>query len=331
MSDEPQEQPEAVEGTLSKTETLRVLRDTIRRLEDAVNRLDAANIEALPPTATTETLQQSVETLESSIAAVAPPVKSVPIPPEPRNNFDRLMAAWDWVVDRVRALLPVSLNEKLSDWAITGTLATLTILIFSAIIVLLPDRAEPIPEPVAIVQPPPEAEDIDIPPQLEAPIEVEVPSQTAEVPEEPEVAEEAEVTEEPEVPEMTEVPEELQAPSEPETVVLEPPPPPPEPVLTPEQSLIAAIETQVEQLTSQYADGLIHSVEADFVGSRLKLAIAPDWYDFTPKRQNQVSREIWQRSQELDFRNLELVDLKGNLLARSPVVGKEMVIFTRMR
>jgi hypothetical protein len=323
MPDEPQEQPEAVEGTLSKTETLTVLRDTIRRLEGVVNRLDAAqNVETLPPTATTEALQRSLETLETSLTAIAPPVKSVPIPPKPSNNFDRLLAGWDWVLHRIRILLPASLNEKLSDWAITGIFATLTVLIFSTTIALLPDRTEPIPEPVAVVEtplPPVEIapEEVEVPPELEAPIEVEVPSK-------PEVSPEIEP------PTVSEVPAQLEAPSEPEGVFVEPLPPP-EPVLTPEQSLIAAIETQVAELTSQYADGLIHSVEADFVGSRLKVAIANDWYDFTPTRQNQVSREMWQRSQALDFRNLELVDLQGNLLARSPVVGKEMVIFTRSR
>ncbi|MDY7013800.1 MAG: hypothetical protein SVX43_09445 [Cyanobacteriota bacterium] len=327
MPDESQEQPEA-SPTLSKREALTVLRETIQRLEGLVDRLDAAKtLETLPPTATTDALQRSLDTLETSIEAIAPPV-----PPTPKSSsgFDRLLALWAKLLDRIRTLLPASLNEKLSDWAISGLLAALTLLIFSTAIALLPDRAEPPLEPVAVVETPPPAienppieepevsPEPEIPPELEAPIEVEVPT-------------EPEIFPEPEIPETSEIPDELEATEEPEPVAVEPPPPPPEPVLTPEQRLIAAIEAQVAELTSQYADGLIDSIEADFVGSRLKVAIADDWYQFTPTRQDRVSREMWERSQELDFRNLEIVDLQGNLLARSPVVGKEMVIFARSR
>ena len=125
-----------------------------------------------------------------------------------------------------------------------------------------------------------------------------------------------------------ETPPELKAPAAPqpvETVT------PPEPTLelTPEQSLVAAIQTQVDQITNQYAEGLIQTIEANFTGSRLIVQVSGDWYTLKPYRQNKLANEMLRRSQELDFRKLELIDSQGTLLARSPVVGQEMVILQR--
>ena len=107
--------------------------------------------------------------------------------------------------------------------------------------------------------------------------------------------------------------------------------PVPEPTLelTPEQGLIAAIQTQVDQITSQYAEGLIQTIEANFTGSRLTVQVSGDWYNLKPYRQTKLANEMLRRSQELDFRKLELIDPQGTRLARSPVVGQEMVILQR--
>jgi hypothetical protein len=46
-------------------------------------------------------------------------------------------------------------------------------------------------------------------------------------------------------------------------------------------------------------------------------------------QQDKLADEILRRSNELDFSKLEITDLKGTLLARSPVVGPNMVILKR--
>ena len=129
-------------------------------------------------------------------------------------------------------------------------------------------------------------------------------------------------------PEEIEMPPELKAPAAPQPVVTIAPP---EPTieLTPEQSLIAAIQDQVDQITSQYAEGLIQTIEANFTGSRLIVQVSGDWYTLKPYRQNKLANQMLRRSQELDFRKLELIDTQGTLIARSPVVGQEMIILQR--
>lgn len=123
-----------------------------------------------------------------------------------------------------------------------------------------------------------------------------------------------------------ETPAELSAPSQPESVAIIPPPPP---VLTPEQNLIAAIQNQVADITSQYADGLIESIQANFIGSILTVKVSNDWYSFDSAKQDSLAADMWNRAKQLDFSKLEIADSEGVLLARSPVVGSNMVILKR--
>jgi hypothetical protein len=99
--------------------------------------------------------------------------------------------------------------------------------------------------------------------------------------------------------------------------------------LAPDESLIAAIQDQVNEVTSRYADGLIQSIQANFRRSRLSVNVSEGWYSLEPARQDQLANDMLKRSQELDFDKLELLDASGTLLARSPVVGSTMVVLQR--
>jgi hypothetical protein len=127
-------------------------------------------------------------------------------------------------------------------------------------------------------------------------------------------------------PNSIEAPPELKAPKAPQSVEVEPPP---MPQLTPEQSLIAAIQKQVADITELYGKGLIQSIEANFLTSRLIVKVSNGWYELKESQQNNLADEVLHRSGELDFIKLELVDPKGTLLARNPVVGSHMVILKR--
>ncbi len=113
--------------------------------------------------------------------------------------------------------------------------------------------------------------------------------------------------------------------------------PPPIP-LTPEETLIAAIQNQVGEISLNLKDSssenptfaeIIESIQANFLNSNLTIKINNDWYSLEKKQQNKLAAEILQRSQELDFTHLEITDLQGKLIARNPVVGTEMIIFKR--
>lgn len=123
-----------------------------------------------------------------------------------------------------------------------------------------------------------------------------------------------------------ETPAELVAPESPAPVEIAPPP---EPVLTPEQNLIAGIQNQVAQITSQYADGLIQSIQANFQVSFLIVKVSDGWYNLDESKQNKLANDMLSRSQELDFSKLEIKDSQGTVVARSPVVGSNMIILKR--
>ncbi|MBD2742494.1 hypothetical protein [Coleofasciculus sp. FACHB-1120] len=121
-------------------------------------------------------------------------------------------------------------------------------------------------------------------------------------------------------------PPELKAPEAPEPVETVTPPPP---VLTPEQNLIASIQNRVTEITSQYENGLIQSIEANFPGSLLIVKVGDAWYNLSVSKQDKLASEMLQRAKELDFSKLQLADSQGDVLARSPVVGNTIVIVKR--
>ncbi|WP_088240099.1 hypothetical protein [Calothrix rhizosoleniae] len=114
----------------------------------------------------------------------------------------------------------------------------------------------------------------------------------------------------------------------PESEVTPTPTPSKKIVLTPEQTLIAAIENKVAEISDRFASGLIQSIQANFRTSSLTIIIGDEWYDLPISEQRKLATEMLQRSQELDFSHLEIVDVQKRLLARNPVVGTEMIIFT---
>jgi len=127
-------------------------------------------------------------------------------------------------------------------------------------------------------------------------------------------------------PATIEAPPELTAPEQPQEIAVEPPPPP---VLTPEQSLISAIQNQVAQITEEYGEGLIKAVQANFLESRLIVKVSDSWYELEAQQQDNLADRILAQANELDFSKLEINDLEGTLVARNPVVGPHMVILRR--
>ena len=351
MSDDQQKQPQSentpsqippapsaaepttrVKKPLFKALTIKILQGTIGLLEGIVQTLEAEPVQKIPPADTiTATLGPELESSvseeiisDSPTEIPASPVSDTPteipnpvveetpsvtpaaivsdsptvvpevVTEEPREqqlspqtkpglfdrlfpSFDKLQAFWDATLAKVRTVLPSPWNEKLSDWALTGVITGIVVIVLVTTALITP----------------------------------ETPTQVAKAPV------------------STPTPPELKAPTPPqpiEPVVVEEPP---VPELTPEQSLIAAIQQQVADITERYGNGVIQSVEANFLGSRLMVKMSDRWYELKESQQNNLADEILQRSRELDFSKLEISDLKGTLLARSPVVGSNMVILKR--
>lgn len=337
MPEEHQEQPVNPEekdqqSTSSKIERIKLLRETIQRLEGIVDKLDAEEVEELPPVvffatlvSTTEELEAELEKTQKQEVTVVPEVseeKEEAIAPKPETeifeaqaepeqelitekqgidrflpSFTRFQNWWDGILTKIRSILPTPINNFLSDWALTGVLTGIVVILLLTSVLLLPQ--EPSEEIVEVVEKP--------------------KTETTEVVKQPETeAPSAEI----------ETPPELIAPARPEPVEIIPPP---EPELTPEQSLVAAIQEQVADITNRYSEDLIQSIEANFFTGRLQVNVSENWYQLKNSRQDKLANEMLRRSRQLDFKKLEITDPQGTLIARNPVVGDTMVIFQRQK
>jgi len=209
--------------------------------------------------------------------------------PETQSQPAEELRGWDKILRQVRDRAP--LTESLPDFLLTTILVGGTLALVWGVVAIIPDNL--------LESTPSQQEEIsEQPDQPEAPI----PPPEAQEPK----------------PEITTKPKPERAP-EPEA----------EPELTPEQGLIAAIQDQVSEITTRYAEGLIDSIEANFRDGRLIIAVSDDWFDLSARRQDELSKEMLARSRKLDFSKLVLTTSKGDVLARSPVVGEKMVILQR--
>jgi hypothetical protein len=92
---------------------------------------------------------------------------------------------------------------------------------------------------------------------------------------------------------------------------------------------IAQIQEQLTATTDTYAEELIQSVQASSSGNQLTVKLSDAWYTLGTTRQDNLANELLKRSRQLDFSALKLVDVDNEVIARSPVVGSKMVIYSR--
>lgn len=304
MLDEPSQPPQSAPSAASGASPNRsVSQKPTLTLQLALKRLSVNLL---------RTTGRSLETLATKLEAI--PVESEG---ESWRKFRtllvRIWTGWRGALTRIRPRLPQSVNQRLSDdRALTGVIASLLVLVFWFTSALLPSQSQPREIATAPSQRQPPA-DLTAPPELVA----------------PDVAQPIAVS--PPIPRPTENPTPDVSPSiSPElapAIEIAPSPAPIE--LTPEQSLIAAIQTEIAAVTRGYADGLIQSIQANFPSSQLTVNVADSWYTLEPTQQDKLMDGILHRSQELDFSRLEIIDSQGVLVARSPVVGSNMVVLKR--
>lgn len=297
-----------------KTQTIKLLRGTIGVIERAIAQLEAE------PTTTTEA-----------------------------SWWEPLQDGWGSVLGKIRSVLPANLSGKLSNSALTGIMAGIVVVLvlttsslFSGkptevavaptpgselpVVTTSPAPVPEVPTVTAIPSPTaPEPSAVTTTPASEPEIPIATtPSSTPSLADEPSPAVEAE-------PKIV-IPSELTAPAAPQPVKADTPPesmPTLIAQLTPEEILVASIQKQVEEISDRISDGLIQSIQPNFGGSNLVLTLGDDWYALPSSEQDKLAAQMLERSRELDFSRLEAIDPKGNIIARSPVVGKDMVIFRR--
>jgi hypothetical protein len=251
-----------------------------------------------------------------------------------RPVAQRAWTGWQTqAIPRIRAVLPLSLNDRLSDRTLTGLLAGTLVLLFVVLPNFAPRGAEAediqISEVPSRLERPEDEAPVTLPPPPDAEIAI------AETPEsvspETDTQEKAKPTDEAE--------SDLPPPSSPTPPSPLPTPSPRRPrpsptlapklALTPEQTLIASIQERISLVSDRYTNGLILTVRANFRQSILTVRLGDEWYGLAPNQQDDLANDLLRQSTRLDFSKLELTDAVGNRLARNPVVGTQMIILRR--
>ncbi|MBL1173925.1 hypothetical protein [Pantanalinema sp. GBBB05] len=272
-------------------------------------------------------IAQTVQVLRSTIRSLEAVVSRLETDPELVSTPSQGIGAQILAV--IRAFLPRALSRRVSDAVLTGAIASLAALILIAIVGLNWLPGQPTPTEVATL-PSPEVTPIPaIPPATEPPPTPEPVIEPSPIVEASPLAapEPSPVVPEPESrPPETDTPETAAPIAETPAPAIEPEPPPP---LTPEQQLVALIQTEVTKLSDPYQSGLVQAVQPNYRSSRLVIQLSQQWNDLNPTQQHELANQLLRQAQELNFSKLEVTDLAGKILARSPVVGTDMVIIRR--
>lgn len=262
---------------------------------------------------------RTIQILKGAIAVLETTVQKLETQPPPGTEKtpsfrQQFQSGWSGLLAKIRSLLPANLSANLSDTALTGIIVAIAVISVWTTSTIFTTK----PTEVATTPPTPSTPSTpEVPTTQETPPPESLPTQTpSPIAEEPAPA----------VEEITPPPE---PEAEPEVTPTPTPTPTPTLVLTPEQTLIAAIQNQVAEVSDRFASGLIKSIQANFLTSTLTMKISDDWYTLKEPQQDKLAAEILQRSQELDFTHLEITDSQDRLVARNPVVGNKIVIFKR--
>ena len=101
--------------------------------------------------------------------------------------------------------------------------------------------------------------------------------------------------------------------------------------LTSEQNLIAVLQGKILQFSKDYQSDLVTSIEPNIANNILIVKISNDWYQLDSTEQDIIVADMYKKSQELKFRKLEIKDQDSNLVARSPVIGQNMIVYLRKK
>ena len=310
---------------LSKVETLKLLNESIDKLEETIKGISESPNNYLPSSASINDLVKTTQELSNAVAPANTTPKPQPIVKEAPATKTKLPLA-----DKKLESTPSSPKTKVSTVKAKkqekfGLIAIGVFAIAMAVVVVfwlwLPQRQARLaaitqPEPQEVIADgntvsvpetinTPEAEPVDIVPnsaaQPETTFELESPT-------------EAEIA----------IPSELTSPGRAKNlkmVTIEP-----ELTFTPEQILIAALQTKIAKISQDYSPDIVDSIKVDLPQSSLLIKVTDNWYELNESGQSKIANEILERSRKLQFNKLELQDLTGTLVARNPVIGNQIII-----
>lgn len=337
-SAENQAQPISPQGSLpdspplSKTETIALLNDSIDRLEETIKRI-SENSAQVPSSQSIETLLTTTQELEAAVSSTEEKVtKSTPAA---REDQAQTVPPTPSVATRVNQKLenPKNTAPKTDTPSkpknrrlliIIGALAIATVLGLwfwqpPQLVRLLPQAKTS----TEIVEP-------ELPEQLttpETPLgEVTDGDNIANIsPDFPDFPSEIKSVGKPEADVVeTIIPEELVSPGKAKNlkiVAIKP-----KLNFSPEQNLLAALDTKLSELVLADPNEVIAQIRPNLDENKLLVEVTDSWYSLDESEQDSLGQEILQRARAFSFDKLELKDNAGTLVARNPVVGGHIIV-----
>jgi hypothetical protein len=106
--------------------------------------------------------------------------------------------------------------------------------------------------------------------------------------------------------------------------------PSPAPKVISAQDKLADLRTQLGKVAGGFGEGLVQDVTLNPTTNRLRVQLKDKWYDLGASQQDQLAQKLLESSVSADFSKLELADSQSRIVARSPIVGTEVVVLRRM-
>ncbi len=316
------------DSSLSKIETIALLNDSIDRLEQTIKSL-SKNSTPIPSSDSLNTLRNTTQELADAVTTT-PPIISDPEIEETTPTVDQeaksdVSAKVETTAVEQTKQPEVTKTEGKRNlpWIVIGVMAIAIIL--GAIFwfwlprqqATLTSSSESTIEVLRNLEPSGDSESLTAP-LIDSPVNTDNISLT-DLP----IATES-LNAEPETPTEISIPDNLESPGRAKKLkisTIEP-----DLDFTPEQTLIAAIQSKVTKLTQEYPTELIESAKVDLLQNSLVVKVTDEWYQLSESRQNKMANEMLKRSRQFNFHKLELKDDAGTLIARNPVIGDQIII-----
>ena len=327
--------------SLSKTETIELLNESIDRLESTIKDISKNSVRELPSSDSINTLLNTTQELADSVAPNQPSPTSVveETTPQKVTLTDSVavspeeIAATPSLDPPKQDKPPTSKNSRVANLTkekkkenrgliIIGAIA-ISIAVIAVIWLWLPQNnkvVSSLPEPTEIIR--------DRAIESE-PTTIILPANNSETTlneiDEEKISLEAQPSNlELDTPPETSIPQDLVSPgraTQLKIATIEP-----ELTFTPEQTLIAALQTKLAEAIDSYDSELFETVRVNLPDNSLVVELTDRWYELNESRQNKLANEVLKRSRQLNFGKLQLQDSMGTLVARNPLVGDRVIV-----
>ncbi|MEL6494028.1 MAG: hypothetical protein AAFQ41_02755 [Cyanobacteria bacterium J06623_7] len=321
----------------SKIETIALLNASIDKLESTIRRLgeDSAQI---PPTDSMDNLLTTAQELEAAVTAIEAKLVTPPaVEPEVTAPVNPPATVPDQATNQpppVKTTVKAEVKSK-SQLNTALIVAAVTAIAIAIVTVFWLWKPELVTKLLPSAQPVPQvAVDLDRATEtlVESPT-VNLDESAAPGTETPNIVRDISAMDFPtEIESVAEpiddvvetiIPSELAAPGKPKNIKIKAI----EPKLnfTPEQNLVATLDTKLAALTQIEESELVQNVKVNADRSLL-VRVTDAWHELDEAEQINLGNELLQRSLSYSFGRLELKDGNDILVARSPIIGNSIIL-----